>query len=73
MRNFKKRICILFISTIALSSICVFSSSCASSGSSMGEPTGLYKYSQKRSNVVRSNVKVKDSSPSKYRSKNKKY
>jgi len=72
MRNFKKRICILFISTIALSSICVFSS-CASSGSTMGEPTGLYKYSQRRSKVVRSNVKVKDSSPSKYRSKNKKY
>lgn len=73
MKNFKKRICLLCISAIALSGICVCASSCASSGSTMGEPTGLYKYSQRRSKVVRSNVKVKDSSPSKYRSKNKKY
>jgi len=39
----------------------------------MGEPIGLYKYSQRRSNVVRSNVKVKDASPSKDRSKKKRY
>jgi hypothetical protein len=73
MKSIKKKICLLSLSTIALSSICVISSSCASSGSPMGEPIGLYKYSQRRSNVVRSNVKVKDASPSKDRSKKKRY
>lgn len=62
MKNIKKKICFVGLLAIAFSGLSILSSSCASSSSYYyGEPIGLYTYTKKKSNIVRSNVKVRDS------------
>lgn len=50
------------IALVAFSSLTLLTTSCASGSSSFyGEPVGMSQYRKKKSNVVRSNIKVRDS------------
>lgn len=55
----------ILIAIIAFSGVSLLSSSCASSSGSNfhGEPVGISPYKRKKSNVVRSNYKVRDARP----------
>lgn len=55
----------ILIAIIAFSGVSLLSSSCASSSDSnfYGEPVGISPYKRKKSNVVRSNYKVRDARP----------
>ncbi|MCK9163338.1 MAG: hypothetical protein WCR29_00345 [Bacteroidales bacterium] len=49
------------IALMAFSGISILTSSCAYSESNFyGDPVGISPYKKKRSNVVRSNIKVRD-------------
>ena len=61
MKKIKKNIWMILVAIIAFSGISILNSSCSSSGSGfLGEPVGITPYNKKRSNVVRSNIKVRD-------------
>ncbi|MDD2488492.1 MAG: hypothetical protein WC108_04090 [Bacteroidales bacterium] len=61
MKQIKKKIWMICIAIIAFSSTSLLTTSCASGSSSFyGEPVGINPYRKKKSNVVRSNIKVRD-------------
>ena len=61
MKRIKKNIWMILVAIIAFSGLSFLSSSCSSSERSFyGEPVGLSPYNKKSSNVIRSNIKVRD-------------
>ncbi len=65
MKQIKKKVWVLLITIIAFSGVSLLSSSCASSSGSnfYGEPVGISPYKKKKTNVIRSNYKVRDARP----------
>lgn len=64
MKKTTKQILMICIIIIIFSGISILSSSCSTSNqNTQKEPVGLRKYNKKKSNTIRSNIKVRDASP----------